>query len=130
MATPSNCGNILLNRCYRLFAERGVWHHRETCGYGKNATGRDNPQPSPKEICKDFYGCSSETQCRWAFIRRHKIESAPSERSVLERNLIVCYWQWEESSRRSMFCGLDKRLPTPTKQHILCCLFYLISYTQ
>ena len=49
-ATPSNCGKLVLNTQYRPGIERSVqWHHRETCGYGKNLCGSDNPQPSAKD---------------------------------------------------------------------------------
>ena len=50
-ATLSNCGKVLLGIQYRLGTERSVqWHHRETCGYGKNLNNRDHPQPSPKGL--------------------------------------------------------------------------------
>ncbi len=50
-ATLSNCGKLALDTQYRLGTERSVQaHHRETCGYGKNLCGSDNPQPSPKGL--------------------------------------------------------------------------------
>ena len=52
-ATLSNCGKLVLDTQYRLGTERSVQvHHRETCGYGKNLCGSDNPQPSAKDNYK------------------------------------------------------------------------------
>jgi len=52
-ATLSNCGKLALDTQYRLGTERSVQaHHRETCGYGKNLCGSDNPQPSAKDNYK------------------------------------------------------------------------------
>jgi hypothetical protein len=63
-------------------------HQGETRGYGKKFCGRDNPQPSPK--VGNYYGCSSETQCRWTHHKDgHKIESVPME-TWFERGTNTC----------------------------------------
>ncbi len=78
------------------------WHHRETCGYGKKSDYRDNPQPSSNRFITKPHECSSETQCRWADARSvlHKIESVPSEMSVLKRIVSNYHCLIRESFKR------------------------------
>ena len=82
-ATPSNCGKILLNIQYRPGTERSVqWHHRETCGYGKNLKCRDNPQPSANGIHYSELPMHAVQRLNVGgpmIIHRHKIKSGPLE---------------------------------------------------
>jgi hypothetical protein len=81
IATPSNCGKVLLGFLYRHGIERSAHaHHRETCGYGKNQKDRDNPQPSPKPLAAWMQFRDSMS----VGPKGHKIESTPLETRSLK----------------------------------------------
>jgi hypothetical protein len=96
VATPSNCGKLLSDVLYRPNTERfGWWHHRETCGYGKNQNGRDNPQPSPNVGRQRMQFRDSMS----VGVKAPKIESVRSEMRPNEESSSAPYTaggeQWE-----------------------------------